>query len=103
MKFLILLVILINVFVKANADIIGHRMDLMITGSGHSVYIEQEGPGNHQLDLILDNSNTSEIIIIQKGTGPWSITVDGTTKNWPDAVEIGGICNSIYGCTLILQ
>ena len=81
----------------------GHEIDLTINGNDYLVEISQSGLGNHNLDLILYNPSISMIEIIQEGDGPWSITVDGTTQNWPDAVEIGGICNAIDGCTLTLE
>ena len=94
---------LIAFFSLANTKALGHEIDLTINGDDYLVDILQQGLGNHKLDLILNNDNISEIRIIQEGDGPWSITVDGTTQNWPDAVEIGGICNAIDGCSLILE
>ena len=103
MRFFILLVCFINFLTIANAEVLGHQIDLLVIGDDYLIDILQQGLGNHKLDLILDNANISEIRIIQEGNGPWSIEIDGTAQDWPNAVEVGGICNSMDGCSLILE
>ena len=102
MKKIAALFLLISATV-VQADNFGHQIDLTIIGNNHYVDIIQSGLGNHKLDLIVNNSNISEIIIIQSGDGPWTVEVDGVINNWPEAVTIGGICNSTNGCSLVLK
>jgi hypothetical protein len=103
MRLLILFLILLTTTTAADADFLGHQIDLVIIGNGYTVNILQEGLGNHELYLEINNSNLLEITILQSGDGPWSIKVDNTSEDWPDAVTVGGICNTNSGCSLILK
>ena len=103
MKLLTTTMFLIAFFSLANTKALGHEIDLTINGDDYLVDILQSGSVGHRLDLLLENSNISEITVIQMGPGPWAIIIDGTAQNWSNPVEIGGICFAVTGCTLILE
>ena len=103
MKPLTTAIFLIIFFSLENTKALGHEIDLTINGDDYFVDILQSGSAGHKLDLLLENSDISEITVIQLGPGPWTIIIDGTTQNWSDPVEIGGVCFVPTGCTLILE
>lgn len=103
MKPLTTAIFLIIFFSLENIKALGHEIDLTINGDDYLVDILQSGSVNHRLDLLIENPNISEITVIQLGPGPWTIIINGTTQNWSDPVEIGGVCFAVTGCTLILE